>query len=307
MNKRPYLLVGAIAVLVGLLSRCSDQKPRSADTRGAAYADATSCASCHKTIYDSYATTAHAHSSAEAEEGTVKGHFSSPLNTFHFANGTDVVMEKQGKELFQAVKVNGQEKARYPFDIVMGSGRKAQTFLYWSKDQYFQLPVSWFVPADGWANSPGFPADHPKFDRVIPSTCFGCHSSDVKVREEVKGINITEKFERREMIAGIDCQRCHGPAAAHVQYHTENPADKAAHFIARMDTLTRQQRLDACALCHSGLKPMYKPAFAFKPGDKLADFIIPTVPFPKSRTSWTYTATKCNCWRPASVSCKARP
>lgn len=281
MNKRPFLIVGAIAALTGLISRCSDNRSATADARGSEYAAATSCAGCHKAVYDTYASTAHAHSSALPAAGTVKGHFTAPHNVFHFANGADVVMEDRNGELFQTVMMNGKEAARYPFDVVFGSGRKAQTFLYWKNEQYFQLPISWFVPANGWANSPGFPADHPKFDRVIPSTCFGCHSSAVTVQEEMKGVTITEKFARREMIAGIDCQRCHGPAADHVAYHTENPTDKVAHFIARMDTLTRQQRLDACALCHSGLKPLYKPAFSFKPGDKLSDFIIPTVPFPQ--------------------------
>lgn len=281
MNKRQFLFLVCIAVVVGLLSRCSDRASAPGDPRGNEFADAASCAQCHKTIYDSYASTAHAHSSAVAGGGTVKGDFDAPGNVFHFSGRADVVMEKQGEELFQKVMVDGKEAARYPFDVVFGSGRKAQTSLYWRNEQYFQLPISWFVPADGWANSPGFPADHPKFDRVIPSTCFGCHSSMVKVREEVQGVTITEKFAKREMIAGIDCQRCHGPAAAHVDYHTENPSAKEPHHITLIDTLSRIQRLDACALCHSGLKPLYKPAFTFKPGDKLSDFIIPTVPFPQ--------------------------
>lgn len=281
MNKRHYLIVGVIAVLVILLTRCTGHRKEAADPRGGKFADAASCAQCHKAIYDTYATTAHANSSAVAGAGVVKGRFDPPGNVFHFANHTEVIMEQQGDALFQKVMMDGKEQARYPFDVVFGSGRKAQTFLYWKNDQYFQLPISWFVPADNWANSPGFPADHPKFDRVIPSTCFGCHSSMVKVREEVKGLNITEKFARREMIAGIDCQRCHGPAAEHVDYHTANPAEKAPHFMTRIDTLSRVQRLDACALCHSGLKPLYRPAFEFKPGDKLSDFIIPTVPFPQ--------------------------
>ncbi|WP_164714181.1 multiheme c-type cytochrome [Chitinophaga rhizosphaerae] len=281
MKKRPYLLVGAATVLVGFLSRCSDRKAGPADPRGSSFAEAASCAQCHKTIYDDYAVTAHAHSSAVASAGTVKGRFTAPDNIFHFAGRADVVMEQQGEELFQVVKSDGRELDRFPFDVVFGSGRKAQTFLYWKGGQYFQLPISWFVPADNWANSPGFPADHPKFDRVIPSTCFGCHSSMVKVREETKGITVTEQFARREMIGGIDCQRCHGPAAEHVAFHTNNPAEKVAHFITRIDTLSRVQRLDMCALCHSGLKPMYKPAFAFKPGDALSDFVIPTVPFRK--------------------------
>lgn len=281
MKLRPYVIVGCIVLFVILLSRCATRKAGTADPRGNGFAASTSCADCHKAVYDSYASTAHAKSSAIASAGTVKGHFSAPDNVYHFTGETDVVMEKEGDALFQTLTVSGKPQGKYPFDIVFGSGRKAQTFLYWKNDQYFQLPISWFVPANSWANSPGFPASHPKFDRIVPATCFGCHSSMVSVKEEVSGLKITDKFAKREMIAGIDCQRCHGPAGDHVDFHRANPAEKAAHFITRMDTLSRIQRLDACALCHSGLKPMVRPAFEFKPGNKLEDFIIATVPFPQ--------------------------
>ena len=40
-------------------------------------------------------------------------------------------------------------------DIVIGSGRKAQTYLFWKGDQLFELPVSYWVELGEWGNKPG--------------------------------------------------------------------------------------------------------------------------------------------------------
>src|SRR5690606_1855563 len=40
--------------------------------------------------------------------------------------------------------------------------------------------------------------------------------------------------------------------------------------------LTRQQRLDNCALCHSGIRDNIMPAFTFMVSDKLDDFSFPS-------------------------------
>lgn len=280
MNKRQLFVSFLIITCVIVLSRCIGKKPAGTDQRGEQFAAAVTCKNCHKAVYESYLSTAHYHTSAPASPATVKGSFAPPHNVFHFANTTDVIMEQQDSSLFQALYVDGKLQQRYPFDITIGSGRKAQTYLYWQEGQYFQLPISYFVPIQKWANSPGFPASHPNFSRVIPSTCFGCHSSMVASKDKITGVQRTEEFEKREAIYGIDCQRCHGPAAEHVNYHTEHPEEKAARFITKVGTLGKQQQLDMCALCHSGLKPMQRSAFLFKPGDALADFLLPTVAFP---------------------------
>lgn len=275
MTKHHLILLTTLILAVTLLSRCQTRPPKPADPRGPLYASTPTCITCHKEIYESYAGTAHANTSSLKAPDTATN------NTFHFGNNVAVKMEKEDTILYQTVYTNGRQTEKQPVDVTIGSGRKAQTYLYWKEGQYFQLPISWFVPAKSWANSPGFPADHPKFDRIIPSTCFGCHSSAVTVKDEISGVQKVEKFEKREMIAGIDCQRCHGPAAQHVKYHTEHPEVKEARYMVTIDTLSNMRQLDMCALCHSGLKPFQKSPFAFKPGDALAEYLLPTVPFPQ--------------------------
>lgn len=280
MNYRQLFVLGCIVSSVTVLSRCISRQPAGKDLRGKQYAAASTCMSCHSSIYASYANTAHNRTSALATAETVKGTFTAPGNVFHFGNNTDVVMEQSADGLFQAAYKNGSLQQKQAFDIAIGSGRKAQTYLYWLNDKYFQLPVSWFVPAASWANSPGFPASHPMFDRLIPNTCFGCHSSMSGLKSvKAQGLEMVEEFEKKRIIAGIDCQRCHGPAANHVNFHTEYPEEKQAHYITKIDTLNNDQKLDMCAICHSGLKPMQRSAFEFKPGDALNDFLLPTAPY----------------------------
>src|SRR4051812_17055758 len=210
MNRRLLYVSCFIIACITILSQCIS-KEAPADMRGEQFAGAAACMNCHKNIYDSYIITAHYNTSRPASRASVKGNFSSPENIFVYGDSMKVIMEDRDSGLYQT---SAAESHR--FDIAVGSGTKAQTFLYWENGQYFQLPVSYFVSAHNWANSPGFPASHPKFDRVIPGTCFGCHSSMVKVSSTAMvGRHIEEKFEKNRLICGIDCERCHGPAAAH--------------------------------------------------------------------------------------------
>ncbi|MBO9566267.1 MAG: hypothetical protein J7621_26070 [Niastella sp.] len=276
MNKRLLYVFCFIVVCIVFFSQCVNNQQPAADIRGNQFAGSTSCVGCHKTVYDSYIATAHFNTSHPGNTQSVKGSFAAPDNVFTYSSAHKVVMEDRADGLFQSSYANGELRESHPFDIVIGSGRKAQTYLYWKQEQYFQLPVSYFVPAHSWANSPGFPATHPRFDRVIPSTCFGCHSSMAGVKAlQTQGVTATELFEQNKIVYGIDCERCHGPAAQHVTFHTEHPQENKAMFITKIDSLGNEAKLDMCAICHSGLKAPQQPAFGFKPGDKLSDYYYP--------------------------------
>lgn len=276
MNKRLLFIMGLIAACITILSQCVDSKASTQDLRGPAYAGSASCAGCHQNIVDSYHTTAHANTSHPGTRSSIKGSFAPPDNVFSYAADNRVVMEDKADGLYQTNYVQGSIQHSFPFDVAIGSGRKAQTYLYWLSGQYKQLPVSYFVPAHSWANSPGFPATHPRFDRVIPSTCFGCHSSMVGVKAvKQQGVTAVEEFEDNQIVYGIDCERCHGPAAEHVNFHQQHPEEKKGRHMVRMATLSNQAKLDQCALCHSGLKATQQSMFNFKPGDALTDYYYP--------------------------------
>jgi mono/diheme cytochrome c family protein len=81
-------------------------------------------------------------------------------------------------------------------------------------------------------------------------------------------------FDHNKMIYGIDCQKCHGPAAMHVEYQTRHPEEKAAKYIVNPAKLSRIRQLDVCVLCHGGNIEKTKPSFEFTAGKNLADYFV---------------------------------
>jgi hypothetical protein len=115
--------------------------------------------------------------------------------------------------------------------------------------------------------------------------CFECHSSYISHKKNSAAAGnyfsneaAAEVFEKNSLLAGIGCQRCHGPAAEHVNFHEQNPNIKTASFIVSNKTLNRQQQLDQCAVCHSGNdKRKLQSRFMFRPRDMLANYFLPAV------------------------------
>jgi NapC/NirT cytochrome c family, N-terminal region/Cytochrome c554 and c-prime len=297
--RRLPLIVGGLVGLLVIFSTCvqsggSDSRGpegdsgRSggggADPRGRGYAGMAACLGCHKGIGDSYVHGAHALTSRVADIHSVAGSFagvgsrqsSGPGNEFVYGPGRKVSMHRRDSGLFQvAVTPDGQEEHR--FDIAVGSGRKAQTYLYWKGDGIFQLPVSYFVSEHSWANSPHYPMDSIWFGRAVEVGCFECHASYIaeKGMIHVDAFHGTSQYVRGSMVYGIDCERCHGPGALHVAWQAAHKEDTAGRYIARFAVLTRQQKLDVCAQCHSGGHASeLRSLFRFKPGDTLANFVF---------------------------------
>lgn len=233
------------------------------------FAGSAVCATCHKDIYESHIKTAHYLDSRPAAKEFIKGSFSRGKNKFVYNKWSEVILEQKEDSFFQTAFINGVEYKKEPFGIVIGSGRKGQTYLYWDDNKLFQLPVSYYTNLNSWCNSPGFPVNLAKFDRIIPAECLECHGTYAKVEEDE---NHEPFYDKSQIIYGIDCERCHGAAAEHVTYQQAHPEEKIAKYIIRIKQLSRQQRLDGCALCHSGFRNAIKPAFTFTIGDTLENY-----------------------------------
>jgi Cytochrome c554 and c-prime len=188
-----------------------------------AYAGSASCINCHKSIYDAHINTAHFLTSAVADEKNIRGSFDSSKNTFVYNNGALVAMEKQVNGFYQVAYINNVEKKSQRIDIVIGSGTKGQSFASWSNNHLFQLPITYFTSEDQWSNSPGYP-NKIAFNRPITSRCLECHAtfaSTISAPEKE-----TEEFNRNQIILGVDCERCHGPAANMQNFKLKTPMKK---------------------------------------------------------------------------------
>jgi hypothetical protein len=149
---------------------------------------------------------------------------------------------------------------------------KGQTFLSWYGKGMFQLPVSYMAALQRWNASPGYGLADLNFNRSITKDCFECHSSFAN-RDE-KGLT-DFRLDPKSWVFNIDCERCHGPAAAHVKFQEDHPDAKQPMYIVSFKTLSRQQKIDLCAVCHSGNNQIIlRSRFAFKMGDTMSHFMV---------------------------------
>jgi hypothetical protein len=233
------------------------------------YVATAKCAACHAAIYESHIATAHYLTGQPALAHSIKGSFRNDGNKYNYTPAIALHMEKRDSGFYQVAYFKGQEKKAMRFDIVIGSGVMGQSFLTWRSDKLFQLPITYYTAANQWSNSPGFPQERVLIDRPVTARCLECHISYI----ESKPNNIMEPlaFDSTKIIYGIDCQKCHGPGAKHVTYHTNHPLDKKAMYITNVATLSQNRQIDACALCHSGDIKKTKPSFSFAVGNQLSN------------------------------------
>ena len=242
------------------------------DTQGRAYAGTEACKSCHLSVYDSFITTPHMLTSAAATKKTVLGSFAGKDKTIIYNEHEKILVTDSADKLWQCAFLDNEQKLAHSFDISIGRGFLGQSYLYWQEKKLFQLPVSYIGPAKQWGNSPGFP-DKILFTRTITPRCLECHTTYART---LSTPDLGYAFDEDAIIFGVTCERCHGPAADHVTFHTRHPEIKQAKYIINAARLGIQKQLDACAFCHSGQREALQPAFTFTTGDNLSNFYAPT-------------------------------
>jgi nitrate/TMAO reductase-like tetraheme cytochrome c subunit len=267
-----FIVAGLIAGML-IFTKCMDNQTQqlhasvTADYK--AYAGSATCATCHKTIVESHVKTNHFKTSAIANASNILGSFDSGLNVFPVSPSLKVVMEKKAEQFFEISVGNGEVQRREPIDIIVGSGANGQSYESWQNKSLVQLPISYFTSANQWCNSPGH-FFSVIYDRPITSRCIECHATFAEKISEQN--TMPEEFDKGRMILGVDCERCHGPAAKHVEYQQQHPLEKTAKYVINPASFTRQQSLDLCSLCHRAGLQGKEPSFTFTAGNKLADF-----------------------------------
>jgi len=266
-----------LTIILILFRNCTGKVETSNDPRGTDYAGTATCVSCHKDIMSSFAHTNHYKTSSLASRDSLQKFIDTNNSLLYYADSSLVKLEKKHEQYFQSYMAGGKTRRTELMDIAIGSGEKAQTYAYWKGHELFQLPLTYYAATNSWTNSPGYSFDKPFFDRVILSRCFECHASYVsKTNVESGPMQVSEQLEPNSIVFGIDCERCHGPAAAHARFQQDHPADKTAKFITSINSLSRLQKLDLCGSCHSGNdRDVVMSLFAFKPGDTLSNFFLP--------------------------------
>jgi len=242
------------------------------------------CGSCHETTLKTYLETRHHRTSQLADEASIAGKFGAGENRMKTLNPElSFRMDAKNGRFYQTAILakRGHAAVRSEsFDIVVGSGRKGQTYLYWKNDGLYELPVSYWTELKRWINSPGYVDGSADFDRPVTPRCVECHATYFQALGPSPTDNL---FNKRNFVLGISCERCHGPGADHVRQQGSG-AQRANDGKGMAPVgLTREEQIDVCAQCHGGVGQEIAPAFSFVPGARLSDYINLHRPAPDER------------------------
>ncbi len=272
-KKRLLLIFSGIGMFVFLFFQCMEKPKEKVAATELSIAGAETCKQCHQKVYSDYLKDPHTHTSwPVTTDEVVKGGGGPKSAEFSFDEHLKIVIEKRKDGMYQVPYYDGDQGPARRFDIAIGSGKHAHTYGFWRDDRLNQLQLTYFRSINEWTNSPGYP--NRMFLQAIGKRCLECHTSYAKATNVQTGsLSIENSFDRKSIIYGIDCERCHGPAAKHVEFHINNPDDKSPKYVKLYKDLTRKQKIDACAVCHSGNDvESLKSSFTFKPGDDIAEY-----------------------------------
>jgi hypothetical protein len=253
------------------------------------YVGDEACLPCHQDKVNSYHATAHFHTSSWPTKDSIHGSFSPGSNILETGN-TNLTFRMDATEsgFFQTaiLKISPSESTQYTarIDVVIGSGRKGQTFLYWRGDRLFELPVSYWVERKTWMNSPSFyPDGTANFGRNIAPRCLECHVTSfswLDPFEEPIPADVLRFNRYTNVVLGLTCEKCHGPGGEHIaRYRSASPPKSPAESaIINPARFPRDRQMDACGLCHAGAGTELNPPLSFKAGDVLTNYL--TLPAP---------------------------
>ena len=257
-----------------------------------------SCQPCHQRIVATFIQTAHFRTSADASAQSVKARFSEGWNVLRTGTpGVYFRMERRNGVFYQVGVDSGRGTSRAErMDLVIGSGRRGQSYLYWRNGLLFELPVSYLTGIGRWINSPGYADGRIDFERLIVPRCLECHSTSFTPRADRGALRYSRPY-----VLGISCEKCHGDGRAHVQYQASHPADTAGKYILNPARFSRDRKVDNCALCHSGERDAREPPFSYRPGEKLDDYFLPAskgeVPIPDVHGNQVELLRRSRCFR----------
>lgn len=271
---RLQLELSSLLVCVVALVTFGISPPQSGAPAASRFIGDDKCLSCHET-YRGYLKTAHHLTSQTATATSIAGSFAPGKNILKTSQRElHYRLEAKQDGFFQTGVLGTPPDAisiSERFDIVIGSGRKGQTYLYWGKeDQLFQLPVSYWTELASWVNSPGYGDRTLEFSRPVVPRCLECHASTF---ETVADSGVVNRYRRSNYVLGVSCEKCHGPGQQHAELNAPGAAKPMNQAIVNPAKLPRERQLAVCSLCHGGIGVAKAPAFSFSAGDSLENFL----------------------------------
>ena len=249
------------------------------------YVGDAACLPCHREKSLSYRHTSHHLTSQMPDRTSILGSFEPPNNMLTIADPKDndqyprlyfEMGEKDSSYYQTAVAEQAGKRLTHKerIDLVIGSATRGQTYLFWSGNELYELPVSYWKEGNQWINSPGYKDGTANFERHVDPRCIECHSTFIQPLSADPQTNV---YKRESLVIGISCESCHGPGTSHISVEQSNSA-KVQRLsdagILNPTRLSRDRQVDQCALCHNGTeRAEIAPAFSYVPGQPLDKYL----------------------------------
>ncbi len=276
-----FLLLCCLSVGLAALSGCRAETPVEAvgepPIAGATYAGDEACASCHADLYVSYHRTGMGRSASRFDPENAPERFDTESRSpVVYNENFDYYYQAfvRGDTLYQReFRLDERGEVSYEqvhrADYVVGSGNATRSYLMRTNGFVTEMPLTWYVERKIWDMSPGYHTSNSRFERPANLECVTCHN----------GLPEHTPFTQNhyaELPLGITCERCHGPAAAHVEARlagVEPPEGAPDPNLLDLASLDRGLQLSVCQQCHLEGLAVFAPGedpTTVRPGQPLA-------------------------------------
>jgi len=273
------LLFGAV-----LLIYCNQEASNSTQQSGylnlqdsVAYVGMETCRSCHGDIHSTFIHTGMGQSFDRATEAKSAATYGE--HALVYDEQSDFYYKpffKNDTLYIQEFRLSGQDTVHQrtePVQYIVGSGQHTNSHILNINGYIYQAPITYYTQEEKWDMAPGFEEENLRFERLLASECITCHNH---LPEQVAGS--LNKFA--EMPQGIECERCHGPGAIHVEKKLAGEVIDTSRFIdysiVNPSDLPRAAQMDLCQRCHlQGVAVLNegKSFYDFKPGMQLNEVL----------------------------------
>lgn len=202
------------------------------------------CAACHQAESRSQPHTPMARALESAAECDILR--ANPRLTFRESAYSFSIVRQGDRSLYTVT--DGKETLTVPIAWAFGLGAAGQTYLYQHDGNWYESRVSFYKEVRGLDLTMGAQNGAPKNVEEAAGRlssprgtleCFGCHSTDA-VRQG--------RLEVGQLTPGVQCERCHGPAAQHV--NAVRTGDVKGAAMRQLGKMTTEDLSDFCGQCH---------------------------------------------------------
>jgi hypothetical protein len=234
--------------------RISRDLPLSGRFPGDPYIGSKACAECHPGEYALFTKSGHALTFRPAAERRLTDQLAG-LSVAD-PDQSDVSWRYEKKdEQFLIGREEGGKIERMVVDYALGSGHHATTFvtvLDLEQPRILEHRLTYYTRGGAFGKTPGQTSEGP-YRRQTPwgcevtsregRKCFRCHATQLSTHDD-------SVIEPAMMIPGVTCERCHGPARAHVSAARPGAGESELIMPMGLGRWTAESQLEFCGRCH---------------------------------------------------------